>query len=254
MASRFYDLPAFLAGKSSLTEIESLLLGRVEDQDLLHLQCHFGMDSLSLARAGARVTGIDFSGEAITAALMLSERIQVPARFVQADIYGLEGMLQERFDIVYATYGTVVWLPDLTLWARVVDLHLLPGGRLYFSEFHPALYMFDFEDFERKYHYFGKPDPYSEVVKGSYADPGSEIMAKEHFWNHSVGEILQPFLEMGYVLEIFREFPFSPYPCFPNMTETEPGRFVWRRESSPDIPHILTMVLRKPNRRHAVIS
>ncbi len=246
MESPFYDLPSFLEGKSSLTEIETALLGPVKGLDILHLQCHFGMDSLSLAREGAKVTGVDFSEKAISAARGLSARIQVPATFVCADIYGLESRLQGRFDLVYATYGTIVWLPDLTRWAQVVDHFLLPGGRLYLSEFHPALYMFDFEDFGRKYHYFGKPDPYSEEVTGSYATPDNGTKAREHFWNHSIGEILDPFLERRYSLEVFRESPFSPYRCFPNMRETEPGRFVWQDDTSPDIPHILTLVLRKP--------
>ena len=141
--SRLYDLPGFKAGALSLSAHEIADLGDVRDRDLVHLQCHFGKDTLSWARLGARVTGLDFSEPAVTAAEELAREISVDARFVIADIYDAPAALDgRRFDIVYTGVGALCWLPDMERWAKVVFDLLRPGGQLYLFEFHPLRWIF----------------------------------------------------------------------------------------------------------------
>src|SRR4051812_35702557 len=128
-AADLYDVDGFRAGGSSLRPFELEALGDVRGQRLLHLMCHFGLDTLSWARLGAEVTGLDYSGSAIEAARRLAVEVGLAARFVQADVYEAADVLDEQYDVVIATYGVLVWLPDLNAWARVVSRLLRPGGR-----------------------------------------------------------------------------------------------------------------------------
>ncbi|MFW9973572.1 MAG: class I SAM-dependent methyltransferase, partial [Candidatus Odinarchaeota archaeon] len=116
--SRLYDLEGFKSGNSSLLRIELEELGNVMGKSLLHLQCHFGMDTLSWARLGAYVTGVDFSDKAINLARDLSKELNIPARFIQANLYDIPNILHEQFDIVFTSYGTICWLPNLAKWAQ----------------------------------------------------------------------------------------------------------------------------------------
>src|SRR5919206_2445351 len=135
--SEFYDLAGFKAGRSSLKDIELAEVGDVRGRSLLHLQCHFGQDTLSWARLGAEVTGVDFSTEAIRLARALNEELHIPARFIQSNIYALPDVLDERFDIVFTSYGVLAWLPDLDAWGEIVARYLKPGGFFYIVENHP---------------------------------------------------------------------------------------------------------------------
>lgn len=143
VTSAFYDVPGFINGASSLKDIELQLLGDVTGKTILHLQCHFGQDTLSLARLGATVTGIDLSDKAIEAARELAQKVQQDATFICCDLYDLPNYLDEQFDIVFTTYGTIGWLPDLDKWAKIVSRYLKPGGQFVFVEFHPVAWMFD---------------------------------------------------------------------------------------------------------------
>lgn len=136
IGSKFYDVAAFKAGKSSLNEVEINQLGNVEGKKLLHLQCHFGQDTLSLARQGAIVTGVDISTEAIHQANILKENLGLEATFIAQDIYHYGRENKEQFDIVYSSYGVLCWLPDLTLWADVIANSLSVGGEFHLVEFH----------------------------------------------------------------------------------------------------------------------
>src|SRR5690606_3899602 len=143
--SDFYDMAGFRAGKSSLKPPELRLLGDLSGKSVLHLQCHFGQDTLSLARMGAEVTGLDFSDEAIRTARALAEELQLPASFVCGDLYDAPALLQRQYDVVFTSYGVIGWLPDLNRWAEVVASCLKPGGRFVFAEFHPVVWMLDDE-------------------------------------------------------------------------------------------------------------
>ena len=141
--SAFYDVEGFKAGKTSLNPLEMEELGNVAGKTLLHLQCHFGLDSLSWARLGASVTGVDFSDQAIALARSLSQEVGLEAEFVCSDIYELPQVLAGQFDIVYTSYGVLAWLPDLKNWAAVIAHFLKPGGVFFIAEFHPFAMVFD---------------------------------------------------------------------------------------------------------------
>lgn len=243
LASAFYDQAAFLAGKSSLTKIEANALGDVAGQSLLHLQCHFGQDTLSWARQGAVVTGIDFSEKAIETAQATAAQLGLDARFVLSDVYSLPDALEGRFDIVFSTYGAIPWLPDLEKWAAVVRHFLKPGGIFYLAEFHPTFYLFNFDNGKVEYSYFTEQLPYEEEVSGTYADPGADFKEKEYFWNHSISEVVTPLLGNGLTLLELNEYDFAPYLVFPNMKERSPGEYVWDMHGVR-IPHIFSLKMR----------
>ncbi len=141
--SEEYDVPGFRAGRCALKPIELAEVGDVAGKTLLHLQCHFGLDTLSWARRGARVTGVDFSDEAIRLARSLSSELAIPAEFIRSDIYELDRVLDREFDIVFTSYGVLVWLSDIRLWGRTVARFLKPGGIFYIAELHPITMIFD---------------------------------------------------------------------------------------------------------------
>ncbi len=222
--SEFYDLEGFRAGASSLKPVELEELGDVAGQRLLHLQCHFGLDTLSWARLGAAVTGVDFSPEAVRLARSLAADLELPARFVCSDVYALPDRLSERFDVVYTSYGVVEWLHDLPAWGRVVASLLRPGGIFYMVEFHPLALTFGDDGKPFHYSYLPSPEPIRTVESGSYADPGVDYTHVSYAWNHSLGEIVTALAAAGLELEYLHEYPDSPYDCFEFTTETEPGK------------------------------
>ena len=222
--SSFYNMAPFLAGATSLNDIELGLLGDVKGKTILHLQCHFGKDSLSLARMGAKVTGIDFSEEAIAKARELNTELGLDAEFICSDVYSLGDVLTRQFDIIYTSYGVICWLPDMGKWAGIVRQFLKPGGHFVFVEFHPAVWMFDDEYKFVKYGYFNG-GPIIETPAGTYADFNASIQLQEITWNHHLGEVLGALLDQQLQLLSFTEYDSSPYPCFPEITECAPGRY-----------------------------
>ncbi|HEX7555045.1 MAG TPA: class I SAM-dependent methyltransferase, partial [Leptolinea sp.] len=141
--SKLYRLEAFKQGENKLDAVVRAEVGNVANKRLLHIQCHFGMDTLSWARLGAEVTGADFSPKAITLAQNLSQELQIPSRFICCNIYDLPSHLDEQFDIVYATYGVLAWLPNLPRWMEIVTRFVKPGGFLYLADGHPFTWVFD---------------------------------------------------------------------------------------------------------------
>lgn len=222
--SSFYNLKGFISGENVLTSIELSELGDVRDKKLLHLQCHFGMDSLNWARLGAKVTGVDFSDKAVKEAMQLTEELGLEAKFICCNVYDLKQHLDKNFDIVFTSYGTIGWLPDLDKWADIISYYLKPGGTFYMADFHPVLWMFDDEFIHIKYSYDNK-----EIIvvesEGTYTDKNADISGKEYGWNHSISEILNALIKKGLRLHHFNEFMYSPYPCFNNMVETEKNKW-----------------------------
>ncbi len=139
----FYEIDAFRAGKSTLHAIEAGEIGDVRAKRLAHLQCHIGLDTLSLARMGADVTGLDFSSSALEGARRLAAETGLPATFVEGNVYDARELLTGQFDIVYVTWGAINWLPDIDRWAKVVASLLAPGGFLYLAESHPFALVFE---------------------------------------------------------------------------------------------------------------
>ncbi len=233
--SDFYDRKGFINGKDVLTPIELNELGNVRNKSMLHLQCHFGMDSLNWARLGAHVTGVDLSDEAIKEARNLNEEMGMDAKFICCNVYDLHpksissssispGLDAGSFDIVFTSYGTIGWLPDLEKWAEIIAFYLKPGGLFYIADFHPVVWMFDDEFTAIKYYYSN-----IEVIvtenDGTYTDRSANIKGKEYGWNHSISEILNALLKQGLQLRQFNEYMYSPYPCFRNMAESEKGKW-----------------------------
>jgi SAM-dependent methyltransferase len=222
--SAFYDVDGFIKGKDSLNDIERNLLGDVQGKKILHLQCHFGQDTLSLGRYGAEVTGVDLSDMAIARANELSGLTKIPARFISCDLYNLPAHLDDTFDMVFTSYGTIGWLPDLDKWASIIHRYLKPGGRFVFAEFHPVVWMFD-NDFKTvQYDYF-KKDPIVEIETGTYANRDASITHQSVTWNHSLSEVIGSLLQQGLSITHFNEYDYSPYNCFNETEEFAPGKF-----------------------------
>lgn len=222
--SSFYDLAGFKAGETVLTSIELSELGVVKGKKILHLQCHFGMDSLNWARLGAEVTGIDLSDEAVKVAKQLNEELKLNAKFICCNVYDLEEHLNEKFDIVFTSYGVIGWLPDLDKWAEIIAHYLKPGGIFYMAEFHPVLWMFDDEFTHIKYAYENLEVIVTEN-EGTYTDRNADIKGKEYSWNHSISEVLNALISAGLKIEMFNEHMYSPYGCFRNTIESEKGHW-----------------------------
>ena len=234
--SSFYDVAGFKAGKNVLTPIELNEVGDVTGKKMLHLQCHFGMDSLNWSRLGADVTGVDLSDVAIKEARKLNDELGLNAKFICCNVYDLhpkntessetpplEG--REAFDIVFTSYGVIGWLPDLDKWAEIIAYYLKPGGIFYLAEFHPVVWMFDEEFTHVKYNYNN-----CEVIvtdsQGTYTDRYADIKAKEYCWNHSLSEVLNALIRHGLRVQQFNEFMYSPYPCFNNIVKDEDGNWL----------------------------
>ncbi len=243
--AEFYNLKGFLKGETSLKEIElSVLKDRVKGKSVLHLQCHFGQDSLSLARLGAKVTGVDFSEVSIGLGRSLNEGLGLDVKFVVSDIYSLPENLSGQFDFIFTSYGVLTWLPDLDRWASVVSHFLKPGGTFYMAEFHPTLYMYDHHNHKIGYRYFDHTDPYEEVEQGTYADANADIAQREYFWSHSLATVFQSLLKQKFQVVDFQEFDFSPYNCFPHMEEVGPERFVYG-DLINRMPHVFSIEMKK---------
>lgn len=224
LKSEFYGLESFLKGKSSLHTIELNLLDDVRGKSILHLQCHFGQDSISLSRLGAKVTGVDLSDKAIENARQIAVQAHADTAFICCDIYDLPNHLHKQFDLVFTSYGTIGWLPDLNKWAAVISRFLKPGGQFVFVEFHPVVWMFD-DNFKKiEYRYFNS-GPIVETKSGTYADRTAELTVSDVSWNHSISEVINSLLKNDLEIKHFEEFDYSPYNCFYNTVEAAPQQY-----------------------------
>ena len=240
VASEFYDLASLEAGRGELFSVEEAELAAVypeglEGKRILHLQCHFGADTLALAQRGAEVVGIDFSKPAVLQARELASRLGLAdrARFVHANVYDARHILPQpgSFDIVYTTWGTIGWLPDVAEWARIVEWYLKPGGSLYFADGHPAAFVFDDGDgivpvFRYAYDTEGQPDVLDE--DGDYADSDVVLTNKRTFeWAHPVSETVTALLDTGLRLDFLHEHYELPWRMFSELDQTPRGGFRW---------------------------
>jgi SAM-dependent methyltransferase len=218
LESAFYDVDGFLAGKTSLQEIELKELPDVSGRSLLHLQCHFGLDTLSWSRMGAICTGVDISPVAIEQARQLATKSGQDATFVCSDVYSFHRGAADPYDIVYTSYGAVCWLPDIDQWAETISSNLAVGGVFYMAEFHPI------HDLIGGYSYFTTECPDVEV-EGSYTENGNDATASMAVWSHPLSSVISALIKSGIQIECVKEFPFSPYNCFEGLEERQPGRF-----------------------------
>ena len=225
-ASDMYQMEDFLSGKSSLMSYERNALGNVEGKSLLHLQCHFGQDTLSWARLGAKCVGVDISDEGVTLAKELNQKLNLDAEFKRCNVLDTSKHVAETFDIVFKSYGVIGWLPDLKPWGRMICERLKSGGVFYMVEFHPIAWMFDYSKnpSELKYGYMQDEVIYEEY-QGTYADEDSKMISKEFGWNHGLSEVINALTEAGLQVDYLNEHDESPYDIFPELKKLSSGMY-----------------------------
>lgn len=240
-----YRVQEFRNGELHLYPIEREEVGNVRGKSLLHLQCHFGMDTMSWARLGATVAGLDFSDQAIAAARKLSAELKIPATFVCSDIYDAPKVLKEQFDIVFTSYGALCWLPDLKRWAQVAARFVKPGGVFYISEFHPLTQCFDTDnptELKSRISYFETaqqnfpPGP-------DYSDNSVTLSHGTHEWMYTTGGVVTALIEAGLQIEFVHEHPVCCFSIFPFMHKGADG---WWRIKGDPIPLTLSIRAHKP--------
>jgi len=232
--SDMYKLEAFKAGASSLMSYELNALGDVSGKSLLHLQCHFGQDTLSWSRLGAKCVGVDLSDAGIKLANQLNEELSLNAEFVCCNVLDTSKYIEETFDIVFTSYGVIGWLPDLRPWAQMIAERLKVGGTFYMVEFHPIVWMFDYleEPPVLKYGYMQDEVIYEEY-EGTYANENSNMVSKEYGWNHGFSEIINALIDAGLTIEYLNEYDESPYDVLPDLTKNESGMYVTKDRLYP---------------------
>jgi SAM-dependent methyltransferase len=216
LGGEFYDVDGFLAGRSTLRPFETAEMGDVGGCRLVHLQCHFGLDTLSWARQGAVVTGVDFS----------------PSAGVYDAVTALSG---RTFDVVYTSIGSIIWLPDITRWAGTMAALLAPGGRFYLAEFHPFSVVLGDEDLTVTDSYFD-PGPFLHDETGSYADPDAETAHRQSVtWHHGLGDVVTSLAQAGLRIEFLHEHPYALRARWPFL-ERRPDRTYHMPEGRPQVP------------------
>ncbi|MCL6294239.1 class I SAM-dependent methyltransferase [Jejuia spongiicola] len=232
--SEMYHLDDFKKGKSSLMPYELKALGDVNGKSLLHLQCHFGQDTLSWSRLGAKCTGVDLSDEGIKLAKQLNEELKLDANFICCNVLDTSDFIKDTFDVVFTSYGVIGWLPNLRPWGNMIAERLNKGGMFYMVEFHPIVWMFDYLEDKpvMKYGYM-QEDVIYEEYEGTYANNNSKMISKEYGWNHGLGEVITALTEAGLHIDYLNEHDESPYNVLPDLIETESGMFVTKDKLYP---------------------
>ncbi len=254
VASEFYDVDSFRAGKSTLRPVELDEVGDVAGRELLHLQCHFGLDTLSWARRGAQVTGLDFSEAAVEAARALARAEGIDAQFVCANVYdAVEALAGRTYDIVYTGIGALCWLPDIDRWAEAAAALVRPGGSLYVFEHHPfagALGMGTrFTDLRLEYAYdTAANEPMRWVGPGSYAAPDAATVHNVAYeWNHSLGAVVSSLVSRGLVLEFLHEHAFMLWKRWPFLVVAEDGTWRLPVEHEGRLPLMFSLRAARPS-------
>ena len=245
--STFYNVAGFLDGRCTLMPLEREEMGDVKGRSLLHLQCHFGLDTLSWARLGAEVTGADFSDEAINCARKLSVDTSIKADFICADIYALPDLLDKQFDIVFTSYGVLTWLPDLDEWAEIAARYVKPGGFFYIAEIHPMLFTVGYE-----------PDPelrirnsYFPVSEQERYEGGSDYASDfthdfvSYEWQWPVSTVVTALAQAGLRIEFVHEFPFC---CFQGRRDMQQDKEGWWHLEGDRVPLTYSIKAYKPRK------
>ena len=243
-ASRFYDVAGFQRGASSLHDIELRAVGDVTGKTLLHPQCHLGLDTLSWARLGAEVVGVDLSAAAISEARRLAEQagLATRSRFLEGDVLDLTSVIDEKFDVVFTSYGTVTWLPDLHAWARGVAASLKPDGFFYMVDNHPTGMLFEADDqgcFTRPYSYFHREEPLLLPAQPDYADP-AHIAEPAVAWIWSLSDIFSALEQQGLSIREVKEYSKTVYRQFPHMLQNSDGYWALP-EGESDLPLLFAL-------------
>jgi SAM-dependent methyltransferase len=249
-ASADYGLDRYVSDPAHVGPVVSFdrpLLGDIAGRRGLHLQCHIGTDTLSLARLGATMTGLDFSAKSLEQARGLAEKTGTPIRYVESDVYGaVEALGGEQFDLVYTGIGALCWLPDIQRWAQTVAALLKPGGRLFIREGHPVLWSLEYERPDDllvlAYPYFEQPEPLVFDEPGTYVQTDAVFTHNTtNEWNHGIGEIITAVLEAGLTVTGFVEHRSVPWEALPGrMRQIDTNE--WQLSDHPErLPHTYTL-------------
>jgi SAM-dependent methyltransferase len=237
VGTAFYRTADFLRGDNILDEVVRSRLGDVAGKRVLHLQCHIGLDTLCVARMGALATGLDFSPKALAIARDLSEKSGVPAEFIEADVLDAPEELRD-FDLVFASWGAICWVPDMRRWMHIVARSLKRGGRLLLVEGHPALLMLDDKGpsdapFTVGYPYSSK-EPIRDESQGSYADPSAHRESPlSYSWQHGIGTIINAAVKAGFQIERFEELDRIPWHGLPQLIPEGGTYWVLPKDATP---------------------
>ncbi|MFD7639238.1 class I SAM-dependent methyltransferase [Kitasatospora sp. NPDC059795] len=247
MQSSYYNVEQFKQGHNMLRKLEREELGDVSGKTLLELQCHIGVNSLSLARMGAKVTGTDISDEAVDIARGLAAELDLDAQFVQANLYDLPGVLDGQFDMVFTGYGTLSFLPDIDAWAKVATQYVKPGGTLTVVEIHPMLTLMGDVDGELRIarSLFRSRDVHHEM-SSTYSDRiEDEVEVETHSiygWRWSIEQVVNALINAGMTIERIREVPYDARQRLPLMVPD--GDHNWRIPGDP-IPLSFSCIARR---------
>ncbi|MBL7489730.1 class I SAM-dependent methyltransferase [Frankia sp. AgB1.9] len=245
--SDWYDLDSVRRGVDKLRPYEVDEVGDVSGLTMLHLQCQIGADSVSWARRGAKVTGVDFSSRAVGIANALAKELGVDATFVCSDVMRLPETLAGTWDVVYTSRGVLGWLPDLAGWARIIEAYLNPGGFVYLTDIHPIAKTLDDTSVELRVSrpYWPRPAPVTYRVEGSYADPNAKIESSvKYLWTHSTGEIITAMAQAGLIIEFFHEFSWLDRP-WPFLRQRSGREFVLPDDIEAELPLFFSLRARK---------
>src|SRR5262249_40457690 len=226
----FYGLDRVRSGEDTLRSIEAVELGDISQKSVLHLQCHIGTDTLRLVRRGAIVTGLDFSAEAISVARRLASEARLKAEFVEGRVDEAPRLTPGPFDLVYVTWGTICWLPDLLNWANAIATVLAPHGELYFADAHPSFLLMEEREgkLEATYDFQTPPDQPLEFTDATTYTGDPTIMTHQSTrqWIHPVSTILGALIDAGLTIKMFHEHEVLPWRGLPMMVRAQNGR--WR--------------------------
>jgi SAM-dependent methyltransferase len=230
--SQQYDVDGYVTDPSKLSgtvQIDRAELGDIRGKSLLHLQCHIGTDTVSLARLGATATGVDFSETAIAVARKLAADTGTGGRFEVSELYDTPNVIRGQFDIVYTGVGALCWLPSIAEWAKVVSTMLKPGGTLYVRDFHPMLLAMDTgrddDQLVVGYPYSGE-QPFRFEDTATYTDGPPLTSAVSYEWNHGIGDTVMALLQNGLQLQSLKEYPFAASQIMDCMVQDADGQ--WR--------------------------
>ncbi len=247
LSKDYYDFAAFEAGTLPMRPIEDAELQDVDGKRVLHLGCHLGIETMALARRGASVVGMDLSERAIEWAAQAAKRLELDARFIACDIMDAEQYCDEKFDIVYVSYGVLPYVGDLLKLATIAKEFLVDGGYYYIAEVHPMYYTLNWELCEKGHPecsgYFHPEEPYLLERKGSYVDRGDPITQNVYLWGHTMADMVNAVCDAGLRLEFLHEFPYSTYPGR-EYFEQGPDR-MWRIPGDVELPLSFSMRARR---------
>ena len=245
-ASEEYDVEGFLAGKNSLHHAELDILGEVSGKSLLHLQCHFGLDTISWSRLGAKATGVDFSDTAIELARELAKKAGTDTEFICCNIYDLRDTLEGEYDVVFTSIGVLCWLQDMEEWAKIVSHYLKAGGTFLLVESHPLMWIFDdeSEEIQVKYNYWHTKEPLIWEQDGTYANEEAKVTNKKSYeWQHTMSDIINSLIKAGLVIQELGEYPQLPWQYL-QIAEKQ-DEWYWRIPGDP-LPQMWSVKASKP--------